>query len=63
MGKDLGNSLCLVTREMEERDRMHSFNLLPWKPDLVNKAGQCSQPQKLQYPYTQGQIPQPFPQG
>lgn len=42
---------------------MHAFNLLPWKPGLVNKVRLCSQPQKLQHPHTQGQIPQSFPKG
>lgn len=45
------------------RGGLHTFNFLPWKPELENKVRLCSQPQRRQHPHTQGQIPWPFPKG
>lgn len=42
---------------------MHTFNLLPWKLGLVNKARLCSQPQTLQHPPHPRTNPSVLPKG
>lgn len=56
--EDLGDSPCLVTGEVE-RGGIHTFHLLPRKPELVKQREAVFRSQRLQHP--QGQMLQSFP--
>lgn len=42
---------------------MHTFHLLPWRLELMNKERLCSQPQRLQHPPHPGTNTSALPAG